>query len=124
MLGSPWILTLFGAAAILALSVGLSGLAIGLGAIYPRFHVDNASKVAAGFGGIMFMFLGFALLAGVIALSFAPSWGLLHYALDGTWGLGGSSKVLAISCTAGLIISPPVVGCATVWLGAKRLERR
>ena len=124
MLGSPLSLTVAGAVVMLSLSLGLSGLAVGLGAIYPRFNVNNAAKVAAGFGGVLYMFLGLALLVGVIALSFGPSWALLHLAQGGHTGMGQDGQIAAIACTAALVVIPPAVGICTVLLGARALERR
>lgn len=123
MLGTPLLLTISGVLVMLSLCVGLSGLAVGLGALYPRFNVNNAAKVAAGFGGVLFMFLGLALLIGVIALSFAPSWALLHLSQSGNTGMGQEGQIAAIACTAGLLVLPPAIGIGTVLLGARSLER-
>ena len=124
MLGTPVALTVAGAVVMLSLCAGLSGLAVGLGALYPRFHVNNAAKVAAGFGGVLYMFLGLALLVAVIALSFAPSWALMHLAVGGHTGMGERGRWAAIACATALVVLPPAIGTATMLLGARALERR
>ncbi len=52
---------------IFLMTFGITGLGVGLGAIYPRFRVENVSQIATGFGGIIYMiyallFVGFVVL--------------------------------------------------------------
>ena len=39
------------------MSFALVGLAIGLGARYPRFNAENPTQVAGSYGGVAFMIL-------------------------------------------------------------------
>ena len=43
-------------------SVGLSGLSVGMGAIFPSFHERNPSKIVSGFGGTLTLILSIGLV--------------------------------------------------------------
>jgi ABC-2 type transport system permease protein len=69
------------AVAIVFLSVALVGLAVGLGARYPRFTVDNPSEVAGSYGGVAFMIVAVLLIIAMIVLVGWPSTTYLFYQL-------------------------------------------
>lgn len=54
-------------------SMGLAGLSVGLGALYPNFKEDNPSKIVSGFGGTLNLVLGLAFICVVIALQAIPT---------------------------------------------------
>lgn len=54
------------------LSLGIAGVAVGMGAIFPDFKVDNAARAAAGPAGVLFMVTSLCLVFGVIALETYP----------------------------------------------------
>jgi ABC-2 type transport system permease protein len=60
------------AGTIAMLSIGLTGLAVGLGALYPDFKADNAARMASGPGAILFMVLSLTFTAGVIVVEAVP----------------------------------------------------
>lgn len=121
-LGSGWLLTVVAVATVVPLTVGLTGLALGLGARFPRFHIDNAAKIATGLGGVLYMFGGLALLLVVVLLAVAPTLGLSQWAQHGyaprmSWiVLQGLAGALAIGL-------PLLVGRIAVGRGAQHLER-
>jgi ABC-2 type transport system permease protein len=49
-------------ATVLVLGVAISGLGVGLGAIYPRFKYENIASVSMSLGGLSFMLLAFTLV--------------------------------------------------------------
>ena len=53
---------------ILALSLGLTSLAVGLGAMTPNFREDNPARIANGLGGTMNVVLSLLYVGGVLAL--------------------------------------------------------
>ena len=56
-------------------SVTLTGLAVGLGALYPNFKEDNPSKIVSGFGGTFCLVLSFIYILGsVVLLAMATPW--------------------------------------------------
>jgi ABC-2 type transport system permease protein len=97
----------------LLLSLGLAGMAVGLGAMMPNFHEQSPSKIAAGFGGTLNLVLSALYIMAVVLMTAMPCH---FYLLAGTadvslqwakphvlrmWmGLGmGGSLLLAILVT-------------------------
>jgi ABC-2 type transport system permease protein len=64
--------------------LGISGLAVGLGTLYPQFHQDNPSKIVSGFGGTLNLVLMLAFVVAMLAIQMVPSAGWIHGALAGT----------------------------------------
>lgn len=95
----------------LILAFGISGVAIGLGALYPDFRLDNAARAAAGPTGLLFMVASLALVALVIALEALPVYLVLAASVRET--------ALTASAWAGvilpLILAGAVCAFATVW---------
>lgn len=56
----------------LLLAVGISGIAVAMGAMYPNFKADNAARAAAGPAGVLFMVVSLLLVAVVLALEAVP----------------------------------------------------
>lgn len=76
MLQMPWPKTLFFAATITVMTFTLTGLAIGLGALYPNLREENPSKIVSGFGGTFCLVLSFLYILGsVVLLAMASPWG-------------------------------------------------
>jgi ABC-2 type transport system permease protein len=57
---------------VLAFTLSVGGLALGLGALFPQFETENAAQIATSFGGLVFMLLALALLGAVIVLEALP----------------------------------------------------
>ena len=72
-LDSGWFLTLTAAIVCSFGTYGSLGLALGIGAQYPRFKIDNAAKIATGFGGLLYMGQGIALALTTTLLSIYPT---------------------------------------------------
>ena len=72
LLHLPWPRIAFFAAAIALMSATLSGLAVGLGALFPNFKEDNPSKIVSGFGGTLCLVVSFAYIASFVALTAVP----------------------------------------------------
>ncbi len=68
LLGVDPFLKILTTTAIVFMSVALVGLAVGLGACYPRFDADNANQVAGSFGGVAFMIASIFFVLVTIAL--------------------------------------------------------
>ena len=54
------------------MTFGIVGLALGVGAAYPRFHLENPAKIAAGYGGVVYMLISMAFIGVVVALEARP----------------------------------------------------
>jgi len=63
------------AVAVTVMTFTLTGLAVGLGVLYPNFKEDNPSKIVSGFGGTFCLVLSFLYIVGsVILLALASPW--------------------------------------------------
>ncbi len=72
MLHLPWSKVAFFALAIALMSAALSGLSVGLGALFPNFKEDNPSKIVSGFGGTLCLVVSFLYISLFVALVALP----------------------------------------------------
>ncbi len=72
MLHLPWSRVAFFSSAIALMSATLSGLAVGLGALFPNFKEDNPSKIVSGFGGTLCLVVSFTYIAAFVGLLALP----------------------------------------------------
>lgn len=72
MLNLSWVKVGFFAVAIAMMSATLSGLAVGLGALFPNFKEDNPSKIVSGFGGTLCLVVSFVYITLFVALAALP----------------------------------------------------
>jgi len=86
----------------------IGAIALGFGALFPRFETDNAADISTGFGGLMFMMTAVGYLAGMIILQAWPVYAVLRARADGvavtpsqlTWlviGLGLAAGLSAVA---------------------------
>jgi ABC-2 type transport system permease protein len=72
MLDVPrWLLVMHLYTCLLA-SFGLSGMAVGMGALFPDFREDNPAKIVSGFGGTLNLVLGLGFLILMILFQALP----------------------------------------------------
>ena len=103
------------AATIALLSVAVTGMAVGLGALYPDFKADNAARMASGPGAILFMVTALTFVAGVIVVESIPIGMLLAKQYQGIAPSAG--------LVAGLIASAVLVVIASVLAAIIPLRR-
>jgi ABC-2 type transport system permease protein len=107
---------------VAVLAVGLSGLAVGLGACMPNFKETDPSKIAVGFGGTLNLVAGLVFLVVTIGLMATP-WHIVAAASDGDIAL---SSQLAIGLILG-VLTGVLIGVAAVviplWAGADSLRQ-
>lgn len=120
-LGSGLLLTAVAVLTVVPLTLGLSGLALGLGARFPRFHIDNAAKIATGLGGVLYMLSGLLLLMVVVMLAVGPTLGLVQW-VEHDYLPGGIQRGLGVLAALAAIGLPLVVGRLAVRSGARHLE--
>lgn len=87
---------------VLSYTLAVSGLALGIGTLYPQFDSENAAQIPTSFGGLVFMLLAIALLAGVIVLEATPVIQHLRAAQRGASGPGPSPVGWAMLAAAAL----------------------
>ncbi len=64
-------------------SFALTGLGVGLGAIYPRFQVENAAHISNGMGGLIYMLLSVGFMGAVVILEGMPVYLIFHSKFTG-----------------------------------------
>ena len=63
---------------ITVLTFALASMALGLGAVFPRYESENAAQIPTSFGGLVFMILSIALVGGVVLLEARPVYAYLR----------------------------------------------
>ena len=111
LLKMTWDQIAFFAAIITVMTFSLTGLAVGLGVLYPNMKEANPSKIVSGFGGTLCLVLSFLYILGsVLLLAFGA--GGFHGHIN--WIVG------SIAAFSGLSL---LVGWLPMKLGLKQLEK-
>jgi ABC-2 type transport system permease protein len=58
---------------IFVMSFGIVGLALGMGALFPRFTIENPAKIAVGFGGVIYMIVAMVMIFLIVAAEAFPT---------------------------------------------------
>jgi ABC-2 type transport system permease protein len=105
------------------LTAGTVGLGIGLGAVYPRFSVENVAKIATGYGAILYMILAMGFVALAVSLEAWPVNVIFMSTSAGT-KIHASRWVLVV-CALGLVsvLSLAVCVLPMQW-GVRHLQAR
>ena len=107
-------------ASIFMITLGVTSLGVGIGALYPRFNVANPATISTGFGGIVYMIVTL-LYIGVVVLAVAyPAYLYLeaqfrNTPLPGAFWSGAAVALLFLIVVNGLAVRLPIR------LGAKSL---
>ena len=64
--------TMMAAFTVLLMTAGITGMGIGMGAVFPRFEEENPAKIATGFGGVLYMILSIFWVILLILLTLVP----------------------------------------------------
>jgi ABC-2 type transport system permease protein len=101
MLKLGWGHTIYLSGAIAVISVTLTSLAVGLGALYPNFKEENPGKIVSGFGGTFCLVLSFVyIVAAVVTLAATSPWRPSGH-LEWTWTAVGWAGFAALSWLMG-----------------------
>ena len=118
MLAEPAGMILLHVYTVAMISIGLSGMAVGLSALYPNLRETSPAKIVSGFGGTLNLILSLLYVAVVVALEAVPVYlwitGQIRYAQMqmGLWIVAGLLLVLAA-----------VTFSVPMWLGSKALDK-
>lgn len=118
MLEVPWELMELNMLLMVLICLGLSGLAVGMGAIYPNFLEENPSKIVSGFGGTLTLLFSLFYTIVMILLQAIPIY--LYYntsILDGIIG-----PITALSIGVSLLLTGLVTFLPLYW-GSRCFER-
>ena len=117
-------LMLFAVVVILLITCALTGLGVGLGAMYARFEYDNIAQTAASTGGILYMVLSLGFIGVMLLLAARPLYVHLYrkflYQQVGVW-----KCTCAMARLWGSVSSPPccLSASAVVLWSASNSER-
>jgi ABC-2 type transport system permease protein len=86
---------------ITMMTFAIAGLALGFGALFPKFNTENAAQIPTSFGGLVLMMASIALIGIVIVLEARPVYEYVGQkmtnqkpSLSGLWiGFGGAALV-------------------------------
>jgi len=115
LLGVSLFLRALGAVAIVFMTFGLVGLAVGMGARYPRFGAENLTQVAGSYGGVAFMVLAVLFILATVALL---AWPASIYLMHQSRG-----EAITAGYRAGMILcfgAATALSTATFWLPMRR----
>ncbi|HUG40056.1 MAG TPA: hypothetical protein VMM12_06215 [Longimicrobiales bacterium] len=93
---------------IVVITFAIASLALGFGALFPRFDTANAADIPTGFGGLVFMMTATGYLAAVIVLEAWPVYAVLTARAEGmaltgpmlAWLVAGLAAAAAVSAVA------------------------
>ena len=102
-------------------TIGLTGMAVGLGALWPQFHLDNPTRIASSLGGVLFMLLGATLLIAVALLSAPPILALRDYLGSGYVPRTNQLAWVTV-CSCGIICVTLLAYWLPLRLGARNLD--
>jgi len=112
-------LMLFAAVIILLMTCALTGLGVGLGAMYPRFEYDNIAQTAASPGGILYMVLSLGFIGVILMLAARPLYVHLYRKFL-FQPVGGVEVYLCYGAIVGLCLLTTLL---PLRLGCRALER-
>jgi ABC-2 type transport system permease protein len=115
---TPFMMVL-GVATILLLTLAISALALGFGALYPQFETENAAQIPTSFGGLVFMMTTIALVAGVIVLEAIPMYGYMSAVFRGEEVRITISMILAFVGVVALCVAATAI---PLRIGLQRME--
>jgi ABC-2 type transport system permease protein len=94
---------------ITVMTFAIGSLALGFGAMFPRFETENSAEISTGFGGLLFMMSAVAYLGAIVMLQAWPVYSVLDARYRGHALTGGQMSGLAIGLGLALAISIAVI---------------
>ena len=112
-------LMLFAVVVILLMTCALTGLGVGLGAMYARFEYDNIAQTAASAGGLLYMVLSLGFIGMMLLLTARPLYVHLYRKFL-YQHVGGLEVYLCYAAIVGLCLLTTLL---PLRLGCRALER-
>ena len=123
LLHTTFMLEVLSVAAVLFLTVAISGLAVGIGATYPRFEASDGSEVASGYAGFLFMVVSALLVTLCVSVLAWP----VYHSFRATW-LGWGVGVREWGGMASALVAVAALSLLATFLamkkGCQKLELR
>lgn len=108
---------------IFIMTFGITGLGLGLGAIYPRFKFENVAQIPMGFGGVLYMILSMVFIGITIVLEAWPVYIFFWAKFIGRALRPKEILIIVISFFAVILINF-LVFYLPMRIGLKKLEER
>ncbi len=108
-----------GAGTIVLLTLAISAMALGFGALYPQFDTENAAQIPTSYGGLIFMMTTVALLALVIVVEAVPVYGYLRATFNGQPVSINPTMIGAFAAVAAICLTATIV---PLKVGLKKME--
>jgi ABC-2 type transport system permease protein len=89
---------------IVVMTFAISSMALGFGALFPKFDTENPAEIPTSFGGMLFMMTATAYLGVMIALQAWPVYAILQARQTGA-ASSGQLTYLSIGLGSALVIS-------------------
>jgi ABC-2 type transport system permease protein len=119
-LGATRFMTVLASVTILFVTVGIVGMGVGMGAMFPRFKFENVTQIAGSSGGLLYMIATTSFIAIVLFLEAVP---IYYYFMHQYRGYPASSTVTVIALLALVAVLSLNVAAVVIpmRLGRKRL---
>jgi ABC-2 type transport system permease protein len=117
----PWMMAL-SLITVFLMTFGITAIGVGVGALYPRFHFDNAAEIPTSFGGALCMIFSVAFIGVVVMIEAWPIYLLAMETLNTGRLIVPEFRVIAPSL-AGIVALTMVAVIVPLRLGLQRLEQ-
>lgn len=106
---------------IIVMTFAISAMALGFGALFPKFDSENPAEIPTSFGGLLFMMTATAYLGIIVSLQAWPVYSILRAQQDGGSVASGQVTFLVISLGLALLISAAAI-IIPLRLAVQRIE--
>jgi len=106
---------------IMGITLAVSGLAVGCGAIFAKFHISNPEEIVTSTGGFVYMGLSMVYITAVLVLEAQP---VRLYYWAKMFRRAFQEQTLTIAAFAGAALMTALAIYIPIKLGARALERR
>jgi len=120
VIGVPLFFVILSTAIVLVLALVVTSLGVGIGALFPRFTVENPAKIPTGIGGVTFMIVSMGFVLVFLLSTVYPSFVLYRWPEHASIG-----KPLWFWSSVGALVLLSVGGMwLPMFLGYRKLRRR
>ncbi len=109
-------------ATIFVMTLGLTGLGVGMGAIYPKFINENPAQIAMSIGGILYMIFSLLYIGATIVIEAWPVYIYFSQRLPYIQQASSGGEIGMIISYASVLLLSTCVTCIPLYLGIKRLK--
>jgi ABC-2 type transport system permease protein len=103
--------------ALVLCSLAITAMGVGLGALFPRFHVENIHQIESSVGGFVYMAACLFYVGATVSILALPM--RMHFAArfgggDWDWGVAGFAAGLLLALNAAAFLVPWTLGAAAL----------